>query len=480
MVERLDVDICVIGAGSAGLSVAAGASQLGQRVVLIERGKMGGDCLNYGCVPSKALIAASRAASGIRGARRFGVSAGEPAVDPRAVHDHVQGVIAAIAPNDSEERFTGLGVNVVRAAARFVAPDEVEAGDTRIRARRFVVATGSRAAVPPIPGLAKDGAGGTPYLTNETIFELAERPEHLVVVGGGPIGCEIAQAYRRLGARVTVLELATILPKDDPELVDFVRRRLRTDGVEIVEGAKVKRVEGTAGSVAVVLEGTGGEHRVAGSHLLIATGRTPNIAGLDLEKAGIKASPKGIEVDTRLRTTNRKVYAMGDAVGGYQFTHMAGYHAGIVIRNLLFRLPAKVDYSAVPWVTYTDPELANVGLTESEARKRHGDAIRIARWPFHENDRAQTERETEGLIKVIADKRGRIFGAGIVGPNAGELLLTWSLAIAKKATLRDLAGLIAPYPTLSEVSKRAAGSFYTPQLFSPRTRRLVRFLAKFG
>jgi len=481
MAERLDVDVCVIGAGSGGLSVAAGASQLGQKVVLIERAKMGGDCLNYGCVPSKSLIAAGRAAAAIRAARRFGVTAGEPAVDPRALHDHIRGVIAAIAPNDSVARFTGLGVRVIQAAARFVNEDEVEAGDVRVRARRFVVATGSSAAVPPIPGLAGQGGGpGTPYLTNETIFDLDKRPDHLLVIGGGPIGCEIAQAYRSLGTAVTVLEMASILPKDDPELVDFVRRRMRRDGVEILEGAKIKRVEGEAGRLAAIVEHDGRELRMAGTHLLLATGRKPNVAGLNLEAAGVRASPKGIEVDARLRTANRKIYALGDAIGGYQFTHMAGYHAGIVIKNALFRLPAKVDHSAVPWVTYTDPELANVGLSESEARRVHGDGIRLARWSFHENDRAQAERDTEGLIKVVADRRGRVLGAGIVGPNAGELLLTWSLAIAKKAKLKDIAGLIAPYPTLSEVSKRAAGSFYMRQLFSPRTRRLVRFLARFG
>lgn len=472
---RLDVDICVIGAGSAGLSMAAGASQLGQKVVLIERGQMGGDCLNTGCVPSKSLIAAARAASAIRGARRFGVTAGEPVVDYRAVREHIRGVIADIAPTDSAERFTGLGVNVIRAAARFTAPDEVDAGAVRVRARRFVIATGSSAAVPPIPGLAD-----VPYLTNDTVFDLEQTPEHLLVIGGGPIGCELAQAQRRLGARVTVLEAAQLLPKDDPELVAFVRRRLRAEGVEIREGVAIQRLEGTPGAVTAVLTADGKEERIAGSHVLVATGRRPNIADLNLEAADVRASPKGIAVDARLRTSNRKIYAIGDVIGGYQFTHMAGYHAGIVIRNALFRLPAKVDHAAVPWVTYTDPELGNVGLTEAEARQRHGDAIRLARWSFHDNDRAQTERETDGLIKIVADRRGRVLGAGIVGLSAGELLLTWSLAIAKKASLRDLAGLIAPYPTLSEVSKRAAGSFYTRQLFSPRTRRLVRFLARFG
>jgi pyruvate/2-oxoglutarate dehydrogenase complex dihydrolipoamide dehydrogenase (E3) component len=479
--ERLDVDLCVIGAGSGGLSVAAGASQLGQSVVLIERGKMGGDCLNYGCVPSKALLAAARHAAQIREARRFGVSAGGPFVDHRAVRDHVRGVIAAIAPNDSVERFSGLGVRVLQASARFIGPHEVEAGEARIRARRFVIATGSASRIPPIPGLAAgDGVRGVPYLTNESIFELERGPDHLLVIGGGPIGCELAQAHRRLGAKVSLLEAATILPKDDPELVDFIRRRLRAEGIEIVEGARIARVEGVQGSVTAVLDNEGEERRINGSHVLVATGRQPSVEGLGLDAAGVHATPQGIQVDRRLRTANRKIYAIGDVIGGYQFTHMAGYHAGIVIRNALFRLPAKVDSAAVPWVTYTDPELANVGLTEAEARRIHGDGLRLARWPFHENDRAQADRETEGLIKVVADRRGRILGAGLVGARAGELLLTWSLAIAKKASLRDIAGLIAPYPTLSEVGKRAAGSFYTTQLFSPRTRRLVRFLARFG
>jgi len=259
-----------------------------------------------------------------------------------------------------------------------------------------------------------------------------------------------------------------------------VRRRLRAEGVEIREGARIKRVEGAAGDLAAVLDVDGNEERIAGTHLLMATGRRPNVDGLDLDAAGVRSSAKGIEVDAGLRTSNRKIYAIGDAIGGYQFTHMAGYHAGIVIRNALFRLPARVDNTAVPWVTYTDPELGNVGLTEAEARRIHGDAVRLARWSFHDNDRAQAEREADGLIKITADRRGRILGAGIVGPQAGELLLTWSLAIAKKASLRDVAGLIAPYPTLSEVGKRAAGSFYMRQLFSPRTRRLVRFLARFG
>ncbi|HEX2114158.1 MAG TPA: mercuric reductase [Alphaproteobacteria bacterium] len=480
MSERLDVDICVIGAGSGGLSVAAGASQLGQKTVLCERSLMGGDCLNYGCVPSKSLIAAARAATGMREAGRFGVRAAEPQVDHASVREHVRSVIAAIAPNDSVERFTGLGVKVIQASAAFISPDELRCGEYTIKARRFVIATGSSAAVPPIPGLAKEHGGeGVPFLTNETVFDLTERPRHLIVIGGGPIGCELAQAHRRLGAEVTVIEaLPSILSKDDPELADFVRRRMRHDGVRLLEGVKVLRVEGRAGDLAVIVD-QGGEQRIAGSHLLVATGRRANVKDLNLEAAGVKYSPKGIEVDAHLRTPNRRIYAIGDVAGAYQFTHIAGYHAGIVIRHALFRLPAKVDYRAVPWVTYTAPELANVGLTEAEAKKS-GETLRILRWPFHENDRAQAERETEGLVKIVATRGGRVLGAGIVGPHAGELIQLWSLVISKRLKLGDVANLILPYPTLGEVNKRAAGSFFTHKLFSPFTRKLARFLGKFG
>ena len=473
--ERLTVDICVIGGGSAGLSVAAGASQLGASVVLCERHKMGGDCLNFGCVPSKSVIAAAEHAEAMRRGRRFGVNGATPTVDYRALRDHVRAVIAAIAPTDSVERFTGLGVRVIEASARFVAADEIEADGVRVKARRFVIATGSAPAVPPIPGLE-----AVPYLTNETVFDLDERPRHMIVVGGGPIGCELAQAHRRLGADVTVLEMASIMPKDDPELVDFVRRRLIGDGVALVEGAKVTAIERAGHDIVAAVETGEGERRIVGSHLLLAAGRRPNLNDLDLVAAGVKYSNAGVEVDARLRTSNPKIFAIGDSAGGPQFTHMANYHAGIVIRNALFRWPAKVDGRAVPWVTFTEPELAQVGLTEEAARQRQGEDLSILRWPFHENDRAQAQRTVEGLIKVVATRRGKVLGAGIVGAHAGELILPWGLACLGKVKLSDLAGMIAPYPTLSEVSKRAAGSYFTPKLFSPRTRAIVRFLARFG
>ncbi len=474
MVMRLTPDICVIGAGSAGLSLAAGAAQLGADTVLIEAHKMGGDCLNYGCVPSKALLAAAHAAAAARRAGRFGLRGGEPAIDFRAVHDHVHAVIAAIEPHDSEARFSGLGVRVIRAKARFLGPREVAAGDVRVIARRFAIATGSRPLVPPIPGVER-----VPYLTNETVFDLTERPRHLLVLGGGPIGCELAQGFRHLGAAVSLVEMATLLSNDDPELVEVVRQRLRDDGVAVHESTKVAGVEPTAAGVALLTEGAGDNARIEGSHLLVAAGRRANLAELDLAAAGITHTERAIAVDARLRTTNRRAYAVGDAVGGLQFTHLADYHAGIVIRNALFRWPARVDLRALPWVTYTEPELAQVGLSEAAARAS-GHAVRVLRWPFVHNDRAQAERATDGAVKAIVTPRGRILGASIVGPHAGDLIQPWALAIAGNLKIGALATMIVPYPTRGETSKRAAGSFYAPKLFNSRTRALVRFLRWFG
>jgi len=477
MTERIAADLCVIGAGSGGLTVAAGASQLGWKTVLIEHRRMGGDCLNFGCVPSKALLAAAKRAAAARENAAFGLEAAAPRVDFGAVMDHVHRVIATIEPADSQARFEGLGVRVIRAFGRFTGTDTVEAGDVSVTARRIVIATGSSPATPPIPGLE-----AAPFLTNETIFENRTLPEHLIVIGGGPIGIEMAQAHRLLGARVTVLEVASrIMAKDDPELVTLLVERLTADGIAVRVGVKILRVEQAGTGIAAVLAGEGGEERVAGSHLLVAAGRRVNLAGLDLEKAGIALGPKGgLAVDRRLRTTNRRVYAVGDAAGGPQFTHVANYHAGIAIRNLLFRLPAKVDYKALPWVTYTDPELAQVGLTEAEARERYGRDLTVLRWAFHENDRAQAERETHGLVKALTRRNGRVLGASILGAHAGELIQPWGLAITAGLKVSALATAVAPYPTLGEASKRAAGSFYTPKLFGDRTRRLVRLLKRLG
>jgi pyruvate/2-oxoglutarate dehydrogenase complex dihydrolipoamide dehydrogenase (E3) component len=473
MTKQIETDICVIGGGSAGLVVASGASQMGSDAVLIEKGLMGGDCLNYGCVPSKALIAAGRAAAEARAADRFGVSA-RVDVDFARVQAHVKDVIAGIAPHDSVVRFEGLGVKVIQAAAQFVSPTEVVAGDLHIKARRFVIATGSSPLVPPIPGLDQ-----IYWFTNETIFDNTTLPDHLIIIGGGPIGMELAQAHRNLGAAVSVIEMFTALGADDPELAQVVTDCLRRDGINLHENTRVTGVEAAGDGVAVLAECNGEKLRIEGSHLLLAAGRKPNIDGLGLEAAGVKTGPKGIEVDQRLRTANDKIYAIGDVTGGLQFTHMAGFEAGIVLRSALFRLPAKGVTNAAPWVTYTEPELANVGLKEAEARAIHGE-IRILRWPFSENDRARAERDEDGLVKVITTKKGRILGAGIVGKNAGDLIQPWTLAIQNKMKISAMAGVIAPYPTRGEASKRAAGSYYTKSLFSERTRKIVRFLKIFG
>jgi pyruvate/2-oxoglutarate dehydrogenase complex dihydrolipoamide dehydrogenase (E3) component len=350
----------------------------------------------------------------------------------------------------------------------------VLAGAARVRARRFVIATGSRPSVPPIPGLA-----GVPYLTNETIFESRTLPGHLLIIGGGPIGCELAQAHRRLGAEVTVVDIGPVLPKDDPEVSRTVRERLLAEGVAIHDRVKVEAVAAAGNGVALVIEDGGQARTIEGSHLLVAAGRTPRVDGLGLDMAGVAYGKGGIEVDRRLRTSNKRIYAIGDVVGGPQFTHVGSYHAGIVIRNVLFRLPAKVDYRALPWVTYTDPELAHVGRTEASARE-NGSSVDVLRWAFEDNDRARTERRTEGFVKVVTGRRGRILGASIVGAHAGELILPWVLAIRQKLKIGAMAELIAPYPTLGEVSKRAAGSYYAPKLFGPTTRWLVRQLARLG
>lgn len=466
----LTPDVCIVGAGSAGLVVAAGAAQLGLDVVLVERAEMGGDCLNHGCVPSKALIAAAKMAQAQRDGAPFGIAPVEPTVDFARVMDHVAEVIGTIAPNDSVERFEKLGVRILKDDARFIGRSELQAGPHRISSRRIVLATGSRPTAPPIPGLAEAG-----FLTNETIFANRALPDHLIVIGGGPIGLEMAQGHRRLGSRVTVLEVADFLAKDDPELAAVVVARLRSEGVDLRNRTTIARVDRSLAGIGVIMES--GE-RLEGSHLLVAAGREPVVDGLDLDKAGVAHTAKGITVDASLKTSNRNVWAIGDCNGLYAFTHMAGYEASLFIRGALFRAPARLDAAIVPWATYTDPELAQVGLSERQARDMHGDRIKVLRWSLAENDRAQTERTTEGKIKAITDRHGRILGAAIVAPHAGELIQPWCLAIAKRLKISALASFVPPYPTLGEASKRAAGSYFTEALFGARSRWLVRLLSR--
>lgn len=450
--KRIKTDICVIGAGSGGLSVAAGAVQMGASVVLLEGHKMGGDCLNYGCVPSKALLAAAKSGQ-----------------EYAAAKDHVAAVIEKIAPVDSQERFENLGCTVIREYGRFISPREVQAGDTMIQARRFVVATGSGPLVPPIPGLDE-----ITVHTNETIFELRERPEHLLIVGGGPIGIEMAQAHIRLGSKVTVLEGAKALHRDDPETAAIVLENLRREGVEIVEGAMADKFSAVGGVTAHTNQG-----EFTGSHLLMAVGRKVNLDKLDLEKAGVAFDRSGVKVGADLRSvTNRRVYAVGDVAGGLHFTHVAGYHAGLVIRSALFGMRAKQKTNHIPWATYTDPELAQVGLTEAKARQTYGDRLEVVRFHFAENDRAIATCQTTGLIKVMVVK-GRPVGASIAGAGAGELIGMWAMAIANNLKMSAIANTVLPYPTMGEINKRAAGAYFSPRLFeNPMVKRIVRFVQR--
>ena len=472
----LKADICIIGGGSGGLSVAAGAAQLGASVVLFERAEMGGDCLNTGCVPSKAMLEAAKIAKiANNGMPSMGISAGQAQIDFGAVKAHVRDVIAGIAPHDSEERFRGLGVNVIKSEASFTSKDSVTAiqdGEPMsVRAKYFVVATGSHPVAPPINGLE-----GVSYYTNETIFDLNEKPQHLIIIGGGPIGIEMAQAHRRLGCDVTVLEAFAIMGRDDPDLVGRLMTKMTDEGIRLIEQARITSI--TQNGARIMIDISDGES-IEGTHLLVAAGRRPNIDTLNLEAANISYDARGIQTDNRLRSSNKRVYAIGDVAGRHQFTHVAGYHAGIVIRNILFKLPAKLRDDAIPWVTYTDPELAQTGLTWTEAVSRYGaEAVRRTDWELRDNDRARAARRTEGLIRVISDKKGKILGASILAPNAGELIHSWTLALQAGLKMSAMAGTIAPYPSWSEASKRAAGAFFTERLFSARTKKLVQFLLK--
>ncbi|OYU19073.1 MAG: dihydrolipoamide dehydrogenase [Rhodobacteraceae bacterium PARR1] len=466
--RHIETDLCVIGAGSGGLSVAAGAVQMGARVVLIEAGEMGGDCLNAGCVPSKALLAAAKAAHAARGGR-FGVT-GQATVDFAAAKDHVAATIATIAPHDSQERFEGLGVHVIRDWARFISATEVVAGQTTIRARRFVIATGSRAVIPPIPGIESVIA-----LTNETIFALRECPRHLLILGGGPIGLEMALAHRRLGAEVTVVEATRCLSREDPEAAALVVARLRAEGVTILEGQAVAQINAEGGVTLHLADGS----TVSGSHLLVAAGRASALDRLDLTAAKVAFTAQGVTVgDNLTSTTNRRVMAVGDAAGRGQFTHLAAHHAGLVIRRAVLGLPAKLRADHIPRVTFTDPELAQVGPTEAEARKTYRTALTVLRADYSGNDRAIAEGATTGFVKILAHK-GRIIGATAVGVQAGEVMAPLTLAVSSRLKLSALAGVVLPYPTLSELGKRAAGAYFSPKLFdNPALKGWVRLVQR--
>lgn len=459
-------DLIVIGAGSAGLTAAGGAAMFGLRVALIEQGAMGGECLNTGCVPSKALIAAAARAHAAKTAT-MGVSLAAT-VDWAGVRGHVDDAIAQIAPHDSQERFESIGVEVVRSPARFLDARTVRAGNRDLSAPRIVIATGSRPSIPPVSGLEQ-----VPYLTNQTLFGLDAMPEHLVVLGGGAIGCEMAQAFRRLGASVTVIDPDGALAKEDPDAATLVLDRLREEGVVLQLGAAATAVEQSGDSVRVML--ADGDV-VVGSHLLVATGRTANVDLLDLDAVGVRHGPEGIAVDARRRTSQRHIFAIGDCRAGPRFTHVAGYEGSLVALQLATGWPVKVDWSALPRVTYTGPELAQVGLTEAEARERF-DGVAVTREGFADNDRAVTEGDATGFLKLV-HRGGKVLGVTIVGSRAGELLLPWAQVITGKASSFALGSTIVAYPTRSEIAKAAAFAAWQPTVFGAWPKRWAKLLAK--
>ena len=473
--NELKPDVCVVGADAGGLAVAAAAAAFGAPTVLIENSGLGGEFLRRdGSVSAQALITAADHAQAMREGSRFGVRAVRAGVDFGAVSAHIRDVIDAVAPNFSRERFAGLGVRIIKGAARFTDAETVAVGDLAIKARRFVLAAGSAPVIPPIPGLLD-----TPHLTSETIADLSDYPRHLIVIGAGAVGLELAQAFRRLGSEVTVLEAATPLPGTDRECAAIVLDALERDGVKLRTGVNVTNVRRALARVQVAFATAAGAEALEGSHLLIAAGRRPCLDGLDLNVAGISHTPEGVVVDQHLRTTNKRVYAVGDVTGAPPLTHVATYHAGIVLRQLLFRTPAKVNHRAVPRVIHTDPQLAQIGLLEDEARQRDR-AIRVLRWPYRENDRAQAAGMTAGHIKVVTDRGGAILGATIVGPEAGESIATWTLAISEGLNIRAFGPLAVPHPSYAEVGKRAAITYLSPGLTSPRVRRIMGWLRRFG
>ena len=461
---KFDADLVIIGAGSAGLSFAAGAVQMGAGVVLIEGGKMGGDCLNTGCVPSKALIEAARRAKGAASAKNLGVSCHDVTVDYASVMHYVRETIASIEPHDSQERFEGLGVRVIRGYAEFASKNSIRVGNETVTARRIVVATGATPIAPPINGLDT-----VAYFTNETFFENRNRPDHLIIIGGGPIGVEMAHAHAQLGIKTTLIESFEILPREIAKTREIVRTKLLQDGVTVFENCDVRSIKENGAIKSITL---GDGQMVKGSHILVATGRRANVQGLNLSAAGIETTDVGIKVDDSLRTTNRAVYAIGDVIGQEQFTHLAGYHASLVVRSALFGLPAKVRKNHIPRVTYCDPEVASVGDISD------GTGIETYRVTYDGLDRAIAGARTDGFAQIWV-KNGRVRGATIVGAQAGELIHFWSLVIAQNLKLSKASSVITPYPTLSDINKKLIGAYFTPRLFdNPKIKSFVKLIQR--
>ena len=465
-------NLVVIGGGTAGLVSAVGAASLGARVALIERHWLGGDCLNYGCVPSKALIRAARAAYDVRSALELGVEVVEPRVNFPAVMQRMRRLRAQIAPHDSAERLAGLGIAVYFGSARFVARDAIDVAGARLEFSRAIIATGARAAIPPVPGLAEL----TP-LTNETVFSLTDLPRRLLVVGGGPIGCELAQAFRRFGSDVTILDRDDrLLPREDGDASAIIQTQLEREGVRLILGAVLTGAARSGDTCTLTYERAGATESCSGEQVLVAAGRTPNLDGLDLGAAGVEATKHGIDVDDHLRTTNRRIFAAGDVASRFQFTHAADAMARIAIQNALFFGRKRASALVMPWCTYTDPEIAHVGLYEQEAKEGHDDVTTLT-VQLADNDRAVLDGETAGFGRAHVDRKGRLLGATLVARHAGESIGEASLAITTKQKLGTLATTIHPYPTQAEVWKRL-GDTYNARRLTPRVRRVFGWLMR--
>ncbi len=464
-------NMVVIGSGPAGLVIAAGGAMLGAKVALVERDLMGGDCLNFGCVPSKALIRSARAAAAVRDAGRFGVEVPPGVrVNFQAVMERMRKLRAELSPIDSANRFRSLGVDVFIGDGRFAGPDYVEVDGTKLRFKKAAIATGARAAAPPIPGLAEAG-----YLTNETVFSMTELPRRIAVIGAGPIGCELAQAFARFGADVTILEVAPqILIREDRDAAERVERAIVRDGVKIITGCRISGVELRGNEKIIATERAGVRGEIIADEILIGVGRVPAVQGLNLEAATIEYDTQtGVKVDDRLRTTNPIVYAAGDAASPYKFTHVADAHARIILRNALFFGRQRASRLTVPWCTYTDPEIAHVGLSEAEARQR-GIAVATYTQELAEVDRAVLDGETDGFVKLhVRQGSDRIVGATVVASHAGEIISELTAAIAAGIGLGRLADVIHPYPTQADAIRRAAG-LYTRSRLTPFVARLMK------
>jgi pyruvate/2-oxoglutarate dehydrogenase complex dihydrolipoamide dehydrogenase (E3) component len=467
-------DLVVIGGGTAGIIAAKTTAALGARVVLIERDRTGGDCLWTGCVPSKALVAAAAAAHRTR-AGGPGVAPVEPKVDFTAVMAHVHNAIARIEPEDAPEALAAAGAEVIQADAMFTGPREIEVDGRTMRFRHALIATGSTPALPPIPGLAEAHP-----ITSDTVWELTELPARLVVLGGGPIGCELGQAFARLGSEVTIIEaLDRLVPREEPQASAILATRLASEGVRVLTGTTVTTVTGTPRAITLATDGRHGPSSVSTDRVLVATGRRPRTAGLGLHEAGVRTDERGyVAVDARLRTSNRRVYAAGDVTGAPAFTHVAALHGTVAAGNAILGLRRGVDHDRMPWVTFTDPEIAHVGLTETQARDRRGEAVRVRSLPHAHLDRAVTEDDTDGFTQVVLDAKGRVLGATIVAPRAGEMVTELALAVAQRGRLRRLASVVHPYPSWSQAVWTTAVTEVTAALATPLTGHAIGLLRR--